>query len=54
MGKLHWDFVVLYPLRDGNPTHLRTIYSTVGEGLKQGGYINPKLSEVFGEIPESS
>jgi hypothetical protein len=46
--KLHWDFVVLHPLRNGNPTHLKTIYSSIGEGLRQGGYINPKLFNVDG------
>ena len=48
MSKLHWDFVVLHPLRDGNPIHLKTIYSAIGEGLKQGGYVNPKLFNVDG------
>ncbi|MBC8511432.1 MAG: hypothetical protein H8D32_00430 [Dehalococcoidia bacterium] len=46
--KLAWDFVVLHPLRDGNPTHLKTIYAAIGEGLKEGGYINPKLFKVDG------
>ncbi|MBM2831832.1 MAG: hypothetical protein HW414_884 [Dehalococcoidia bacterium] len=46
--KLAWDFVVLHPLRDGNPTHLKTIYTAIGEGLKEGGYINPKVFKVDG------
>jgi len=46
--RLLWDFVVLYPLREGNPTPLKTIYASIGEGLKGGGYINPKLFKVDG------
>jgi len=46
--KLAWDFIVLHPLRDGNPTHLKTIYVAIGEGLKEGGYINPKLFTIDG------
>ncbi len=48
INKIPWDFIVLHPLRDGNPTHLKTIYAAIGEGLKEGGYINPKLFKVDG------
>jgi hypothetical protein len=39
---------VLHPLRDGKPTHLQTIYIAIAEGLKEGGYVNPKLFTVDG------
>jgi len=40
--KLPWDFVVLQPLSDGKPMHLKGIYAAIDKGLR-GGYINEQL-----------
>jgi len=42
-----WDFVVLQPLSDGKPMHLKGIYAAIKERRGKGG-INEKLFKVDG------
>lgn len=42
-----WDFVVLQPLSDGKPMHLKGIYAAIEERRGKGG-INEKLFKVDG------
>ncbi len=37
-----WDFVTLWPLRDGEVHHLSDIYDAIDKGLRDGS-INPQL-----------
>jgi len=45
--KLTWDFVVLHPLSDGKPKHIKSIYLYIEEQRQHGGVIE-KLFEVDG------
>ncbi len=46
-----WDFVVLSPLRDGKPTHLKSIYAAIDERRGKGG-IKEHLFKVDGRFGE--
>jgi hypothetical protein len=35
--KLAWDFVVLFPLSDGKPMHLKGVYAFIEEQRRHGG-----------------
>jgi repressor of nif and glnA expression len=43
--RMTWDQVILIPLRDGKPAHLKSIYEAIEENL-HNGYINPELFHV--------
>jgi len=45
--ELAWDFVVLQPLSDGKPMHLKGIYVAIDECLR-GGDIKVQLFKVDG------
>ena len=47
-----WDFVVLQPLSDGKPMHLKDIYAAIEERRGKGG-INEKLFKVDGRWGKS-
>ena len=52
--KLAWDFVVLYPLSDGKPKHLKSIYLYIEEQRQHGGVSEElfKTSGKYGDRPD--